>query len=164
MASIFGYRPPRSPFVNRRFEDFLWADIFPDAYDLFYIWHLLELYVPAPGTFGSIEREYFEDKYATCNHDLAAFPLPKQVLAKTVMYNRQHCWRIAAFLYINSAIRKAASPQIINTMTLPLMETFQETELASFCQPYLDILLSVPFQKVLWCLGLFAEGTICSRT
>ncbi|CZR58668.1 uncharacterized protein PAC_08560 [Phialocephala subalpina] len=146
MASIFGYKLPRSPFVNRRFEDFLWDDLFPGACDLFYISHLLDLYVSAPGTLKPIEREYFEDTYAACNHDLAAFPLPRDVLAKTAMYYRQHCWRIAAFLYINTAIRKAPSPQIINSMTLPLIEAFQETEPASSWYPYADILLWVFIQ------------------
>jgi hypothetical protein len=132
-----------SPFYNSRFEKFLWRTLFLTACDLQFMTHLLDLHKREPSKIGTIEREFFEDTYAAAQHLLISLPHPVDLLNKSTMYYRQNCWRMAALLYFNMAIRQCPTPNLLKSMTSRLIESFQESDTSMAWGSFSDILLWV---------------------
>ncbi len=145
--SLSGTRPdlPGSPFDNDRFEKFLWKAMFSYACDLQYLTHLLDLHRRQPSKIGAKEREFFEDNYAAVQHLLVSMPHPADVMAKSTLLYRQDCWRLAALLYFNMAIRECPSPNLLKSMTSRLIESFQESDMSGVWPPFSDVLLWILF-------------------
>lgn len=136
---------PGSPFDNDRFEKFLWKSLFSCACDLQFLTHLLDLHRREPSKVGAPEREFFEDTFAAAQHLLVAMPNPTNVIAKSTMLYRQDCWRLAALLYFNMAIRESPSPHLLKSMTSRLIESFQESDMSTAWAPFTDVLLWILF-------------------
>jgi hypothetical protein len=137
-----------SPFDNNRFETFLWKNLFSVACDLQSMTFLLDLHSRQPTRINDSEREFFEDTYAAVQHLLVLFPHPDAVNAKSTVYYRQNCWRIAGLLYFNIAVRTCPAPPLLKSMTSQLAMSLQESNLASAWAPYSDVLLWILFMGV----------------
>lgn len=68
--------------------------------------YMIDFHARQSDKFGDIERDFFEDTYATVQHALISFPRPNAVIEKSAPYYRQHCWRLAALVYFNTCIRQ----------------------------------------------------------
>lgn len=134
-----------SPFDNDELERFLWKTLFATACDLQFMTHLLELHEREPSRIGSTEREFFEDTYAATQHLLISLPHPADVLKKSPTYYRQNCWRMAALLYFNVAIRQCPTPNLLKSMTSRLVESFQESDMSTAWAPFSGVLLWILF-------------------
>ena len=137
--------PLSSPFQNPQFEGFLWADLFFVAYELHGLTYMLDLHIQRPSTIGPAQREFFEDTWAAVQHALADFPYPHDVgITRSIVYFRQHCWRTAALLYCNMALRSwDRSSGMIKSMVEQLISALRESDLSSTWFPYPDVLLWV---------------------
>ena len=145
--SVSGTRPdlPGSPFDNDRFEKFLWKTMYSCACDLQFLTHLLDIHRCQPSKIGAKEREFFEDNYAAVQHLLVSMPSPTDVIAKSKVLYRQDCWRLAALIYFNIAIRECPSPNLLKSMTSRLIESFQESDMSNIWSPFSDVLLWILF-------------------
>lgn len=138
---IFGIVGSSNPFPNTKLREFCCKPLFSIACDLLYLTKLLYLHRLEPEKVGLNEREYFEDNFAACQLGLASYPRLHTITAKSITIYRQECFRLAMFIYFNTGIRISPSPALIKTMTGPLIEAFQESDLPSFWHPYTHILL-----------------------
>ena len=137
--------PLRSPFQDNRFETFLCRELFLAASELQGLTYILDLYVRQPNRISSIQLEFFEDTFAAVQHALISFP---QVFAtgNTVIYFRQHCWRLAALIYFNMAIRKwDLASGLVKSFIDQLISALRETDLSSAWASFSDVLLWVLF-------------------
>lgn len=137
--------PLSSPFRNPQFEGFLWGDLFSVAYELHGLTYMLDLHMERPSAIRPIHREFFEDTWAAVQHSLADFPYPHAVgIIKSVMYLRQHCWRMATLLYCNMALRSwDRSSGMIKSMVEQLISALRESDLSSIWNPFPDVLVWV---------------------
>jgi hypothetical protein len=147
-----------SPFTDKRLENFLCTPLFSIACDLLHLTSLLELHISSPSKIGLQEREYFEDTFAACQHGLAGFPHPENVIAKSAMLYRQHCFRLAAFIYFNTGIRVSPTPKLLSTMTSGLIDALQESDLSGGWGGDGEILLWVLFMGYVGSWEPFEKG------
>jgi hypothetical protein len=135
--------PPCSPFQNNKFETLLWADLFSISCDLKGLSYILDLTITQPSKIGSVQREFFEDTFASVQHSLANFPYPyDNGVVTTVTYQHQHCWREAATIYLNTALRKwdTASP-LVMAMVSEMIASLRASDLASMWASHPEILV-----------------------
>ena len=139
--------PAGSPFPNNKFETFLWGELFYTACDLHRLSYMLNLNRLHPTKLGSIQREYFEDTYAAVQHSLASFAYPDDVgVMKTVAYNRQHSWRIAAIIYLRTGIReldRASHP--VGSMNTEFNVSLQASDLDSLLTSFPEVFVWLLF-------------------
>lgn len=103
--------PAKSPFSSNKLETFLWGELFCVACDLYELSYMLDFNARYPKQFDSVKREAFEDTYTAAFHSLASFTYPDDAtVMKTTTYYRQHAWRMAAIIYLNTAIRNWDAP------------------------------------------------------
>ena len=157
LLSVMGNDLLGSPFENSRFETFLWKDMFSVACDLHRLTYMLELHRREEARIRDKEREYFEDTYAAVQYQLVSLPHPDAVIAKSTRYYRQNCWRLAAFIYFNIAIRTCPVSSLLKSITNRLIESLQESEMSSAWVPFSDVLLWVVF------MGCCATGSEVER-
>jgi Fungal specific transcription factor domain len=134
-----------SPFENSLLESFLWEQLFSVACDLHAVSFLLDEHSQKRSTFSASTIEYFEDSFAAAQHGIAAFPHPTDSIDRSVMYYRQNCWRVAAFIYLNTATRELPNGGIMKVAMDRLAESLHHSDLSSTWFPYQDILLWVLF-------------------
>ncbi|KAH7333478.1 hypothetical protein BKA65DRAFT_480018 [Rhexocercosporidium sp. MPI-PUGE-AT-0058] len=146
------------PFTHTRLEEFCYAPLFSIASDLRHLTNLLELHDRDPDRMGIDECEYFEDTFAATQYAIVSYPHPENMLIQDTAVYRQECFRRAAFLYFNTALRLPPSVAMIKTITSALIEALQESELSSLWQPYPDILLWVLFMGHCGASDPFDEG------
>jgi hypothetical protein len=143
-----------------KFAIFLWDELFSIACDMHGLSYMLDLHFREPGRIGSIEREFFEDTFAAVQHSLVSFPLPTPDIETSVMYYRQHCWRLGGFVYFNTAIRQwepGSGP--LRFLTSQLIEALQESDLSSKWGPtFSEILLWILFTGYCGAQADFEKG------
>jgi hypothetical protein len=66
-------------------------------------------------------------------------------MGQSVMYFRQNCWRCAAFIYLNTAVRTAPYPGIMKHATSRMVSSLQQSESWTLWAPFPHILLWVLF-------------------
>jgi hypothetical protein len=134
-----------NPFMNDIFRFFLSPDTFSIACDLFYLTHILDLHTTDPKRFGPNQCEYFEDTFAKTQHALVSLPYPENLAVKSFALTQQHCWRIGALIYFNTALRFSPSPTLLKSMTTGLIEAFSENDTSTAWHPFENVLLWVYF-------------------
>lgn len=154
-------QPPRltSPFLDAQIRDFLWDELFSVACDLKGLTFILDLHITSPSKIGPVQREYFEDTFAASLHALVSFPHPTNIgIAMSVTYHQQNCWRAAAIIYFNVAMRdwEKSSGQIPQSVAR-LIVSLRQSDLLSKWSPFPHVLLwilciaccaaVVPFEK-----------------
>ena len=139
--------PLVSPFQNSKFETFLWGELFSASCDLHGLTYMLDLYKRWPSRIDSFQREYFEDTFAGVQHELVSFPYPTTTGGvKSTIFYRQHCWRIAALLYFNVALRTwDPASGMIRMMVEQLILALRKSDIWSMWSPFSDILLWILF-------------------
>jgi hypothetical protein len=144
-----------SPFPNRTFEMFLCGELFNIACDLHSLSYMLDLNAQHPHQLESVHREFFEDTYAAALHGLVSFNQPHEqygAAVPTAAYWRQHAWRVAGMIYLNTAIREWDTPMHpTNTMIAELISSLRNADMAS-------IWASIP-EVLLWLLFVGTCGT-----
>ena len=137
--------PMSSPFHDRKLQTFLWEQFFPVACDLHGLTYILDLRCNEPSRVDSIQQEYFEDVYAAGQHSLISFPLKNTAGGmRSIYFHRQNCWRIAALLYFNIAIRTwEPNTWLQKTMVDQLTSSLRQTDLALAWSPFSEVLLWV---------------------
>lgn len=155
-------RPSLSrPFSSPDLKDFLHDSLYSVACDLQSLSLILDeklrnnLQSPPKD-----EMEYFEDTFAASQWALADFPHPAEQVDKSVMYYRQHCWRCAAFIYFNTAIRYSPNPGLLREATSRLSDSLHKSEVWSGWEYQSNILIWVLFMGLIGSLtdterGLF---------
>ena len=133
-----------TPFPEPTLEKFLWKSLFDCACDLHYLTYYLDLHKINPAKIGPRELEFLEDTFAAVQHELAMFPRPNSILTRSYMYYRQHCWKIAAMLYMLTFIRTSPSLTLMRFFVDDLLESLSETDLSSSWDSAWHVLL--------WCL------------
>jgi hypothetical protein len=124
--------PFRSPFPNSLFESYLWPDNFSTACELHGLTYMIELYNRRPSQIGLLHQEFFEDTFAAVQHSLSSFPLPNTIgLIRSSSYHRQHCWRAAAMIYLNTALRQLVqAPNATKLLISHLTSSIREANLS----------------------------------
>lgn len=161
---VLGYDASGNPFNDRTLENFLWPQLFKVACGLLYLTSLLNVAVREQKRIGAREQEYSEDTFAACQHALVSFSHPSDVLVKTTMYYRQDCWRLAALIYFNTAIRVSPSPRLLASMTARLIESLQESDISSGWRPNSGILLWILFTGYCGSLNSFEKGWLMQES
>jgi hypothetical protein len=136
-----------SPFQNTIFETFLYGELFSTACELKGLTYILDLYIRHPSKIGPFQREFFEDTYAVTQYSLVSFPYPTTIDSTTsIIYYRQHCWRLAALIYFNIAIRcwRQAS-DMITSLVDQLISSLQVANLPSMWSDSPEVLLWMVF-------------------
>jgi hypothetical protein len=139
--------PLISPFQNYIFETFLCGELFSVACELHGLTYMLDLFITVPSKIGPVQREFFEDSYAAVQRALVSFPFPNtKGTIKSTNYYGQNAWRIAALVYLNTAIRAwpAASP-IVQSFVSRLIPSLQLSDLPSIWSTFPDILAWILF-------------------
>jgi hypothetical protein len=106
---------------------------------------MLDLHCYTPEVFGLNQCEFFEDTFAWVQHALVSMPYPINTSEKSVSLHQQHCWRIAALIYCNTAIRFCPSPNLLKSMTSRLIEGLRESDTSAGWHPFEDVLLWIYF-------------------
>ena len=137
--------PLTSPFPNDKLESFVWGDLFRMACDLHGLSYILNLCSREPNKLGDVQREYFEDTYAAVQHSLVSFPYPQAAgIVRSCRYYRQHCWRLAALLYFNMAIRTwGPTSAFMTDVVANLTSALRESDMFSSWSPDSEVLLWV---------------------
>jgi hypothetical protein len=137
----------RSPFQNTIFETFLCRELFSAACELKGLTYMLDLYIRQPSKIGTLQREFFEDTYAATQHSLVSFPYPTANGGLTsIMYYYQHCWRLAALIYFNIAIRCwGQASDMITSLVDQLISSLQLASLSSMWSDSPEVLLWMVF-------------------
>lgn len=151
--------PLNSPFRNPQFEAFLCRRTRPIAYEIHGLTYMLDLHIRQPNKLGALEREFFEDTFAAVQHSLADLPYPHTVgVITSVAFYRQHCWRLAALLYCNMALRTwERSAGMIRLMVTQLILSLQKSDPSSAWPGYSEVLLWI------FSMGSFAASTAAER-
>lgn len=87
----------------------------------------------------------FEDRFAATQHDLVDFPFSQTGIDNTVRYHQQNCWRNAAFIYLNNAIRGTPGKGLIDLATGRLIDSLLKSDLRTGWTAHRDVLLWVLF-------------------
>ena len=150
-------RPPSSSFANTRFETFLCPDFFTSACDMKDLTYIVDLHKSEPSRINSIQQEYFEDTYVAVQRSLAAFPLRSAAsFVKSTEFYQQHCWRLAALIYNNTALRTwHVSSSWAKVLVDDLISTLQESDAITTWSSFLDVLL--------WTLFVGSRGAESER-
>lgn len=136
-----------SPFLNRELQDFLWAPLFTAAVGLQSISNLIDERLQT-GSEHSLPREkteWCEDTFAATQHRIVSFPHPDQQMVKSAMHFRQNCWRCAAFIYFNTALRTTPASGLIQLAVERLIDSLQHSEPWTGWTPHSHILLWILF-------------------
>jgi hypothetical protein len=152
---LIGYSSPGNPFMTKQFETFLAPKAFSTACDLFFLSHILDLHIYEPHRFGPTQCEYFEDTFASAQHALAAMPYSSGLPVRSVALHQQHCWRIAALIYFNTALRYSPSPSLLKSMTKRLIEALRDSDTSTAWYPSEDVLLWIYFMGYVGCTDLY---------
>jgi hypothetical protein len=136
-----------SPFPNNLLESFLWGDLFIVAYDLLGLSYTLDLHMREPSRIGRLQREYFEDTFAATQHGQVAFPYPDDTkIVKTTSYYRQHCWRTASIVYVNTALRTMyPGTKYMKELTTEIITSLHNSDQASMWYTHPEILVWILF-------------------
>lgn len=136
-----------SPFQNTKFETFLWGELFSTACELHGMSYMLDLYIRQPSKIGAIQREFFEDTFAGVQHNLISFPYPTDTEAiQSIAYYHQNCWRLAAMIYLNTAIR-ALSPisVMVQSLVTQLVSSLRLSDLPRVWSSSPEVLMWMAF-------------------
>jgi hypothetical protein len=101
----------------------------------------------------------YEDRFAAAQHGLADFPYLQNHVDNPIMYHRQNCWRNAAFIYLNTAIRGSPNKGLLSSATSRLIESLQKSDLWAGWAPHANVLLWVLFIALSGALG-YAEKSL----
>jgi hypothetical protein len=136
-----------SPFPNIEFGTFLWGELFASACELHGLSYMLDLFIRQPSKIGAIQREFFEDTFAGVQHDLISFPYPTDTdTIRSTAYYRQNCWRLAAMIYLNTAIRAFSPISImVQSCVTKLIASLQLSDLSSMWASSPEVLLWIAF-------------------
>ena len=133
-----------SPFPTHKFERFLPKDLFSVACDMHGLTFILDFHARNPKRIGVVEREFFEDTYVASQIALVAFPYPTPDASMSSY--RHHCWRMAALIYFNTAVRKwEKETGALKDLTSQLINALQSSNLSESWSPFCDVLLWVLF-------------------
>ncbi|KAE9368500.1 hypothetical protein N431DRAFT_295916, partial [Stipitochalara longipes BDJ] len=137
----------RSPFPTTLFEGFLWGDLFITACDLLGLSYTLDLHMREPSKIGRLQREYFEDTFAAAQHGQVAFPYPDDPkVVKSTSYYRQHCWRTASIVYVNTALRTMyPGTCYMKELTTEIITSLHNSDQASMWYMYPEVLIWILF-------------------
>jgi hypothetical protein len=137
----------RSPFQNMELETFLCRELFSIACELQGLTYILDLHSQQPGKIGPLQREFFEDTFAAVQHSLVLFPHPTVigVMTSTMSY-RQHCWRLAAMIYLNTAVRCwGRASEMVKELVYQLISSLRGADLSSMWFDIPEISLWIVF-------------------
>jgi hypothetical protein len=139
--------PLSSPFQNTKFETFLWDELFSVACELHGLSYMLDLYIRQRSKIGAIQREFFEDTFAGVQHNLISFPYPADTdTMQSTAYYRQNCWRLAAMIYLNTAIR-AYNPisVMVQSFVTKLIPSLRLSDLPMMWSSFPEVLMWMAF-------------------
>lgn len=137
----------RSPFQNPKFENLLWGELFSAACEMHGLSYMLDLYLRQPNKIGAIQREFFEDTYAGVQHALVSFPYPTDTgTIQSTAYYHQNCWRLAAMIYLNTAIRAFNPISImVQAFVTKLISSLRLSDLSSMWSSFPEVLIWIAF-------------------
>lgn len=147
VSPTVGTSPLGSPFQNTKFETFLWGELFSAACELHGLSYMLDLYIQRPNKIGAIQREFFEDTFAGVQHNLISFPYPTDTdTIQSIAYYRQNCWRLAAMIYLNTAIRVFNPISVmVQSLVTKLIPSLRLSDLSSMWSSFPKVLMWMAF-------------------
>lgn len=126
------------------------SPLFTVASDLQALSLTLEVKAREDGSLPSEDIIHYEDKFAAIQYGIADFPYLEHDFDTSVWYYRQNCWRNAAFIYLNTAIRTSPSRALLRSATDRLISSLKKSELGQWWGTHSDILL--------WVLSMALNG------
>jgi hypothetical protein len=106
---------------------------------------LIELNCRAPHSVTEAMRQFGEDTYAKAQHDIVSFSISSEDIDGSPHHHRRNAWRVAALIYLNSAIRKAPSSNLLQMMVARLVSSLQASEIEGSWTPHHRVLIWVLF-------------------
>ncbi|KIW15317.1 hypothetical protein PV08_05362 [Exophiala spinifera] len=106
---------------------------------------LVELNSHSPRRVTSAMREFGEDTYAKVQHNIVSFSISPRDVNVSPHGHRQDAWRVAALIYLNSAIRRAPSKYLLQSMTARLVAALQSSDMATLWGSHRTVLFWVLF-------------------
>ena len=141
------------PSADQHLENFLYAELFDVACALQHLTRLVEIYSETPRLVTALMRKFAEDTYARVQYNIVSFPFPCSGTYDTPEYHRQDAWRVAALIYLNTAVRVKPYDKFLQTLITRLTGSLQKSNVEELWVPHQSVLLWVMFLGYHACRG-----------
>ncbi|KAI1614867.1 hypothetical protein EDD36DRAFT_416399 [Exophiala viscosa] len=143
----------------------LWTSLCPQLFEvaceLQHLTRLVETYSRTPRLVTALMREFAEDTYAKVQYNIVSFPFPCPGACDTPEYHRQDALRVAALIYLNTAIRVKPYDKFLQTLITRLSGSLQKSNVEELWVPHQSVLLWVMFLGYHACRGKAEQECHC---